>query len=477
MQILLALSLVVLLVLAEPRTRYDYRQSLKRPFVPGPGLKTDSKQSVLLPNFNPVGNSVVASDRIRLAPSVADASGGVWCTQPNPHNEWMVRFSFASTSHGGTHGLAAGRGFAFWYAKDPSIQGALYGAGSMWNGLLVGLDTSSPETNRHSPLIYAIKNDGYTTLDTPNAPPENQNFLGKCFRDYVNAPHNVFGRITYAGRTLKVEIDLTQGGFGFTECFRADNVVLPRGYHFGFTAATSAKAQADHDLFAFEVFEVNPSGGKGQSDHNGMPENKDELQKIKDAEAAVLAAEGWEYEEVLPVGFQEAFSPEVLRNLEDNQEKIITAINLLQEKVGLIPIQAARTVNARYDKNALIHMNPLDFKVRGVSGKVDVMLSLTTTLSEDIRQLTTKIKLANDLGDASLGAIGKLLGETERKMDSTAQLSAQKGASGGGGGNGKTSMMEYCLFLMIGGVFVWVVSALARMGKSSGSSSVSLGRY
>ncbi|KAJ3382644.1 Protein ERGIC-53 [Chytriomyces hyalinus] len=446
MQILLALSLVVLLALAEPRTRYDYRQSLKRPFVPGPGLKTDSKQSVLLPNFNPVGNSVVASDRIRLAPSVADASGGVWCTQPNPHNEWMVRFSFASTSHGGTHGLAAGRGFAFWYAKDPSIQGALYGAGSMWNGLLVGLDTSSPETNRHSPLIYAIKNDGYTTLDTPNAPPENQNFLGKC-------------------------------GFGFTECFRADNVVLPKGYHFGFTAATSAKAQADHDLFAFEVFEVNPSGGKGQSDHNGMPENKDELQKIKDAEAAVLAAEGWEYEEVLPVGFQEAFSPEVLRNLEDNQEKIITAINLLQEKVGLIPIQAARTVNSRYDKNALIHMNPLDFKVRGVSGKVDVMLSLTTTLSEDIRQLTTKIKLANDLGDASLGAIGKLLGETETKMDSTAQLSAQKGASGGGGGNGKTSMMEYCLFLMIGGVFVWVVSALARMGKSSGSSSVSLGRY
>ncbi|KAI8620746.1 legume-like lectin family-domain-containing protein [Chytriomyces sp. MP71] len=483
--LLTALCSTATAVVAGPPTRFDYRQSLKHPFVAGQGLKSSNAadaRSVLVPNFTPVGSAVIASDRIRLVPSINDASGAVWCTVPNPHREWFATISFAATTRAGL-AASAGRGFGFWYAKDPNAVGNVYGARETWHGLLIGLDTASLESGRMSPLVYGYTNDGHSTLHRPDTPPEDGGFLGKCYRDYVNAPHRVFVRVSYIGRVLKVEMDLTQGGFGYSECFSKSGVDLPVGFHFGVSAQTSSTTYNDHDLFSLEVSEVNPQHAKMDlygairqkmqvaETNDGLPTNADDLKKIKESEAYVRKAEDAATKQPLPEGFQEAFNRETILVLEENQEKIIKALNLLQGKVGLAPILASRQASMQYDKNAAVFLNPVEKRTKDLLARVDIMLSLVGTLGEDIKQLTLKIKQGFDFGDASIGAIGRLLTDTETKMDKTAQVvvSARRSTS-----SGMSHTTEYVLFLLIGAVFVWVVRALALLGKST-SSGMSLG--
>lgn len=52
-------------------------------------------------------------------------------------------------------------------------------------------------------------------------------------------------------------MDTRQGGYGYTECFKAEGVDLPSGYYFGMSAATSNLAD-DHDVLSFETYQVHP---------------------------------------------------------------------------------------------------------------------------------------------------------------------------------------------------------------------------
>lgn len=81
-----------------------------------------------------------ADDFIRLSPSIPGARGYIWSEIPNPYEEWEVEVGFKVT---GQH-LHGGRGLAFWYTKDKSEVGPVFGSKDKWDGLSVWLDSANP---------------------------------------------------------------------------------------------------------------------------------------------------------------------------------------------------------------------------------------------------------------------------------------------------------------------------------------------
>ncbi|KAG0094048.1 hypothetical protein BGZ92_009256 [Podila epicladia] len=234
-------------VLPAKGRRYDYKQSLKKPFM----------YNNSLPFWGQHGNTFVAQDFVRLAPSVPHLRGAVWRTTPNEHKEWEVEFSFKA--HGQSH--VGGRGFAFWYTQDRAVDGPVFGSQDKWKGVGVFMDTSDPANQRTNSLIYGLVNDG--TEDFPTNVASITNFARGCMRDYKNSPNPVYVRVSYIARTLKVSVDTHSKGRKMVSCFEHPDVDLPTGHHFGFSAE-SAKIGTpdDHDLYTFEVYEVNPAPKK-----------------------------------------------------------------------------------------------------------------------------------------------------------------------------------------------------------------------
>ncbi|KAG0305922.1 hypothetical protein BGZ98_003288 [Dissophora globulifera] len=225
---------------AESR-RHDYKQSLKKPFL----------HNGTLPFWDHHGNTFVATDFIRLAPSVPGLQGSVWRSSPNKYKDWEVEFAFRV--HGPSH--VGGRGMAFWYTEERAVSGPVFGSMDKWTGLGFFMDTSDLATKRIPPIMYGMMNDG--TKDIPKVPVAGG--IGACIRDYKNSPVPAVIRVSYIDQTLKVSADTHYKGHKMTTCFERKDVVLPTGYYFGMSATTSATGVPDdHDLYSFEVYEVNP---------------------------------------------------------------------------------------------------------------------------------------------------------------------------------------------------------------------------
>ncbi|KAI8995865.1 legume-like lectin, partial [Gaertneriomyces semiglobifer] len=244
--------------------RHDYRFTFKKPY-----FMYDEKS---IPYWELTKGVLASNDSIRLTPSVPDHQGSVWSIRPNPYPEWQAVFSFSAFGRG----FLGGEGLAFWYTEDRMIEGPMYGNKDAWKGLAVVFDTAEQAENRYTPYIYGVYNDGKEHY--ANRDDYVQTALSGCFRDYRNTPTPVFARITYANETLKVEIDLRQQGSGFTECFKATPIKLPTGYYFGISAATEAHLADDHDIYLFELTQLNP------------PPRKKEVERPHEAEH--IAKEG-----------------------------------------------------------------------------------------------------------------------------------------------------------------------------------------
>ncbi|KAF8946387.1 hypothetical protein BGZ46_005789, partial [Entomortierella lignicola] len=200
--------------------------------------------------------SFVANDFIRLAPSVPGLKGSVWRSNPNQYKEWEVEFTFKAFGQG----HIGGKGLAFWYTEERSLDGdgPVFGSRDKWNGLGVFMDSSDPANQRTNPVIYGIMNDGTKTF--PANPTANTNSFGGCLRDYKNTPNPVFVRVSYVDDTLRVSVDTHSKGKKLLTCFEQKDLKLPSGYYFGFSAEAAQIGTADdHDLFSFEVYEVNPT--------------------------------------------------------------------------------------------------------------------------------------------------------------------------------------------------------------------------
>ncbi|KAI1296364.1 hypothetical protein EDD11_007410 [Mortierella claussenii] len=106
--------------------------------------------------------------------------------------------------------------------------------------------------------------------------PTARSFPG-CLRDYKNSPGPVVVRVSYIDRTLRVAADSFSRGTKMVICFEEKDIDLPVGYHFGFSAqAADTGIPDDHDLYSFEVYEVNPGP---KTEKNMRPHEEEMIKK------------------------------------------------------------------------------------------------------------------------------------------------------------------------------------------------------
>ncbi|KAJ3274061.1 hypothetical protein HDV01_003554 [Terramyces sp. JEL0728] len=307
-------------------TRFDYKQTFKYPYY------------TLHPNinyFNKSGDVMFTTDVVRIVPSLSHKMGAMWCETPNPHKEWMVEFSFS-----------------------------VYGRG------------------KFNPFIYALENKGHMDkADFQNYQSPDVN-LGSCFRDYRNSPVPAWAKLTYLKGVLTLELDVRQGGKGYTKCLEA-NIHLPTNYHFGISASSGGRAPDDHDIHSFETYELNPE----KREHKLRPHEKEDIaaghefkmqkeyeQKIKKIEEEVEKAQKI-------AELHEEFGPQSVQQIEENQFHILEALNLIQDKLA-IPHDSITTEHQDSFEQRITD------KVEMLHGKIQLMQRDLALIHESTKRLT-----------------------------------------------------------------------------------------
>lgn len=205
-------------------------------------------------------------------------------------------------------------GLAFWYTTSKgAYDGTVFGSSDQWNGLGLFFDSFDNDNKHNNPYIYPVINDGtqmfdhskwvfhfilsvfyffflfnfYIYLYSDGA----TQLLQGCLRDFRNKPFPTRARIEYYQNVLTVifwffKFKKWNKGFFFFHfisvnlinllqvlinpgltnnekdlemCFRAENIVLPKGGYFGISAATGGLAD-DHDVFHFLTSSIHVPG-------------------------------------------------------------------------------------------------------------------------------------------------------------------------------------------------------------------------
>ncbi|KAJ3089783.1 hypothetical protein HK102_005510 [Quaeritorhiza haematococci] len=383
------------------KRRHDYFYAVKKPFY----FHHDNHT---IPYFETKGNVIRTNDYVRLTPSVPSQWGMMWSQRANTHKEWEVEFSF--TAFGRSY--MGGQGLAFWYTKERMEEGPVYGNRDFWNGLGILFDTADATENRYTPYIYGVLNDGSKTLK------DQRNYIhhafGGCFRDYRNTPGPVWIRVVYAKQQLKVEVDLRQNGKAFTECFSVDSVNLPTGYYFGVSASTEQHLADDHDLYSFEAYEVNPKPRTDLPDRPHEQEFKakgeeyhlteEAKKKIQQVEKKV---EEVRHEDVAQQEGEEAVNVHSIRKLQENQFKIIEALNIIERKIGEKPIPNAFDSSSGSSGVDSSHIEALSSKLQSLT---DDVRTLTNSIQSVSQRLSNIDRLASSLQTSQQEAARKLEG-------------------------------------------------------------------
>ncbi|KAI9236246.1 hypothetical protein MVEG_06038 [Podila verticillata NRRL 6337] len=385
-------------VLPAKGRRYDYKQSLKKPFM----------YNNELPFWGQHGNTFVAQDFVRLAPSVPGLRGSVWRKTPNEHKEWEVEFSFKA--HG--QSPVGGRGFAFWYTQDRAVDGPVFGNQDKWKGLGVFMDTSDPANQRTNSLVYGLVNNG--TEEFPADVASITNFARGCMRDYKNSPNPVHVRVSYIAKTLKISVDTHSKGRKMVGCFEHPDVDLPAGYHFGFSAASSLYGLPDdHDLYTFEVYEVNPAS---KTEKHLRPHEAEMIKKSgeikvdeKDKEVFEEVQKIVEDQELKDREHSEGTvisASKLAATVGDTQFRIIESLNTIHNKLESLgaPAQPPESttksleeINAKIQKMAA-SLHAMESVVQGLvnhimnQGGVQTGPEITRVLKEELSNLNAKME-------------------------------------------------------------------------------------
>ncbi|KAI8925188.1 concanavalin A-like lectin/glucanase domain-containing protein [Entophlyctis helioformis] len=409
--------------------RFDYRMSFKQPYF---------LQNTTIPYFNTSGDAVAGHQFIRLAMGMPYRRGAIWSAIPNKHPEWKVEMSFFVSGHG----VAGGDGMVLWYTEGTHRNGPMdfYGHSSKFKGIAIVFDTSDLPNERYNPFVYGLANDGTKSLEDFKSYLSSQVNLGACYREYRNSPGPVFVRLSYIGGILSLDIDVRQGGNNYVTCFVVPHANLPTGYHFGISAATGENDMDDHDVLSFETYELNPK----LREHKNRPFEEEEIAKgrkfkmddslqkeIERAEEKVRKLkekeEGLSDKQTLAASI--GFTPESIVKIEENQFRMIEALNLIEQKLGQPPTQHAES---NIPKDIVTNANQGAFETR-LNTKFDNIKSEVDGIREEIRGLTRTTRdlaqvVHNLLGqiDSKVGQAKKMIEETHETVRSSPQEAARR---------------------------------------------------
>ncbi|KAK2961415.1 putative ERGIC-53 like protein [Blattamonas nauphoetae] len=211
------------------------------------------------------GTASTQEDRIRLTNLENSQKGSLWSIFPNTMPEWEIDFEIQVFGGKGS----GADGMAFWYTRVPQLIGDVYGNGDRWDGLAVIFDTYDNRGKRQNPSILAVMNNGTLEYDHANDGVTQQVAGYGPIKFRRDLPFSV--RVIYANRTLSVGTTIGIPGLAnaayttlsggvedrtqYTTCFVVDNIDLPTGYYFGFSAATGGLTD-NHDVISFRQGQV-----------------------------------------------------------------------------------------------------------------------------------------------------------------------------------------------------------------------------
>ncbi|XP_004601758.2 protein ERGIC-53 isoform X1 [Sorex araneus] len=232
---------------APPHRRFEYKYSFKGPHL----VQSDGT----VPFWAHAGNAIPSSDQIRIAPSLKSQKGSVWTKTKAAFENWEVEVTFRVTGRG----RIGADGLALWYTASQGLDGPVFGAADMWNGVGVFFDSFDNDGKKNNPAIVIIGNNGQFHYDHQNDGASQA--LASCQRDFRNKPYPVRAKITYYQKTLTVMINngFTPDKNDYEFCAKVENMVVPAQGHFGISAATGGLAD-DHDVLSFLTFQLTEPG-------------------------------------------------------------------------------------------------------------------------------------------------------------------------------------------------------------------------
>nr|CAB3263450.1 vesicular integral-membrane protein VIP36 [Phallusia mammillata] len=221
------------------RLRYEFKYSFK-----GPNLMQADKS---IPFWNHTGDTVPGDEQVRIVPSLRGKKGGVWSKYEFPYDKWEIDLHFRI--HG--RGKVGADGLVLWLVEKPNQPGPVFGYMDQWKGMGLFFDSFDNDGRSNNPYVYTIVNDGEISYSHATDGIEQKN--GGCLRDFRNRPYPVKARLTYLNHVLTLKIDSGNTDVeDYEVCFYAENVMIPKNYYFGITAATGGLAD-DHDVLKFLV--------------------------------------------------------------------------------------------------------------------------------------------------------------------------------------------------------------------------------
>lgn len=241
-----------------------------------------------IPYWDFVGSTIVTNKFIRLTSDSQSNQGGLWNTIPIHFKDWEIHFQFKVYGAGKD---LFGDGFAMWYAKERNQLGPVFGTKDFFSGMAIFFDTYQNNIgapNQHHPFIGAMINNGSLHYDNDKDGKPSQ--LAGCEANFRNKDYDTFVAVRYQNYKLTVSTDVDNKNV-WKECFSVDNVKLPTGYHFGFSAATGDLSD-NHDIISVKVYQLDSPRNQETFDPSQiMPEaenftsNKEEVASEKPSTA------------------------------------------------------------------------------------------------------------------------------------------------------------------------------------------------
>ncbi|KAI8852668.1 hypothetical protein BC829DRAFT_384252 [Chytridium lagenaria] len=247
---------------------------------------------------------------------------------------------------------------------------------------------------------------------------------------------------------------MMQDGYAFTECFTRLELIFPQVFLWSIREYGEHMGD-DHDLYAFETFEVDPKPKKTKKRISKLDHQTEE--KIEDIKKAINEAQ--KKQEKMPgqLGFQEILSPKVLNDLLESQFRVIDNLNLLHGKAGLAPIIAAG-VHERATEHVKNAVGSVDATVDAIAKKVDDVSSQVKALSDNVQELFIAFREFNTQGDQGIREVNDKLQASQEKLQAAHQAIKDAPSS---------SHWGFSLsFFMLGGIIVYAASVFVRMGKN-----------
>ncbi|CAG9764058.1 unnamed protein product [Ceutorhynchus assimilis] len=319
--------------------KFEYKYSFKPPYL--------AQKDGSVPFWEYGGNAIASSENVRLAPSLKSQKGAIWTKNPLSFDYWEADVSFRISGRG----RIGADGLAFWYvSKKGDYDGEVFGSSDKWNGLGIFFDSFDNDNKHNNPYIYAILNDGNTLFDHHNDGTTQQ--LAGCLRDFRNKPFPTRAKIDYYNNvlTLLFHNGMSNNEQDYELCFRAENVVLPKGGYFGLSAATGGLAD-DHDVIHFltSSYGAPSTTSPGQG---GLNEEQQKLQQEYTDYQKKLELQKEEYRKEHPnekepelEDWYESDNQRELRQIFQGQNQIYEIIKELNRKLDEVVGKQERTMS------------------------------------------------------------------------------------------------------------------------------------